>query len=239
MPLYGTQTPPMPGQAVLGYGPHGQAYNQLNPVAMTTSGIRPLSVAAVRVTPAGQATAPVVSQQTQQQLANYVPPAWTAAGKRLAAMQQQQFGMDFYGNPAATGGLSGAIANGGGYGNQAGVSTGIGGNLPNLSAFRNAIYNPASRVPGLTMAQQGELGQQYNNIFRPLIQRADLDLSRTGAEQLAGLNRQFQVGRANAGLGWANLGQRINEIGMDDILGQQGLQTDRLRLIASILGGMN
>lgn len=97
MPLYGTQAPPMPGQATLGYGPNGQVYNDHNPVVNTSSGIRPQSVVNNRyLSPGGIAMTPQQyasqGQQAgaqQQQVPVYRRPAGVTPSAFMAQQQQQ------------------------------------------------------------------------------------------------------------------------------------------------------
>lgn len=89
MGLYGTQAPPMPGQATLGYGPNGQVYNDHNPVVNTTSGVRPQSVTNNRyLSPAGIAMTPQqYGAQGQQQY--MAPNPFTHLGGSYGQPQQQ------------------------------------------------------------------------------------------------------------------------------------------------------
>ncbi len=83
--LYGNQAPPMPGQAVLGYGPVGQTYNMANPVVMTTSGIRPASVYA----------ASLRQQQPSPQVSTPQRPAGSMYAGSRAYIGNQQGGGGF------------------------------------------------------------------------------------------------------------------------------------------------
>lgn len=211
---YGTQTPPMPGQAVLGYGPSGQVYNQENPIAMTIGGLRPLS-ASRPVAAAGTATAPVVSQQTQMQMANQRPYAWTQRGKELAAMEQQRFGTDFYGGAGnlPTGGTGGTGQPGTGQ-YQTGITAGI---VP-PSVVQQAFGRMGVQGPGA-----GTVNTQYNDLMRQGMNQIGTQFGRDAAFDMANLDLAQQRARADTGLGYGNLLARLFEGNLANDRAQQGM----------------
>jgi hypothetical protein len=79
----------MPGQAILGYGPNGQVYNEHNPVVNTTSGVRPQSAVNNRyLSPSGHAMTPQqYGAQGQQQY--MAPNPFTRQGGSYGQPQQQ------------------------------------------------------------------------------------------------------------------------------------------------------
>lgn len=88
--LYGTQPTPMPGQANVGYGPAGQTYNMLNPVVMTTSGVRPASVYAASM-----------RQRPQQPMGGAKPGGGSmyAGSRAYMGNNRMQAGQQGSGNP--------------------------------------------------------------------------------------------------------------------------------------------
>jgi len=133
-------------------------------------------------------------------------------------------------NPGG-GGLLGAI--------RTGITGGGIGSTPYgaIDAARTTLRNPHISFPGVTPAQNAELARQYGQIFGQGLDRADTAMSRQAAEQLGELDRRLQAGRATSGIGYMNLGARLDEISLDDELGRAGIENDRLRLMAAILGG--
>ena len=218
MALYGTQTKPTPSGATLGYAPNGQIYNQNNPVAMTTSGVRPLSVANNRVTPAGQGSPNVYAPGEQQRLASIRPHAWTAAGKQQASQEQYQYGNDFYGNPAATGGLGGS----GGASGQPGTGqyqTGITAGIIPPSVVQQAFGSMGVKNgPGA-----GAANTQYNDLMRQGLNQVGTQFGRDAAFDMSNLDLAQQRARADAGLGAGNLLARLFEGNLANDRTQQGL----------------
>jgi len=230
MGLYGTQAPPMPGQANVGYGPGGGIFDTSNPVYQTQGGLRPGNAAGV----GGNAPAQGPYAQPAYQNAPRRPYAWTAAGKELASREQQHYGQDFYGNPAATPNNGGSTGGTGGGAGGIGVSTGINATLPPgaADAARMAMLRSAG-VP-LSGPQTGDLIGHYGDLTRSLLSADNVDLSRLGAFKQHGLQSAMEQARANEGIGWADLGARGDALNIQELLGQSGLFNDRLRLAGQL-----
>ncbi len=223
--LYGTQVQPRPGSASIGYGPAGQVYDPSNPVVMTTSGVRPASVVAASQRQMAQPQAPIPQRR---------PYAWTAAGKQLSAQEQSLFGNDLYNHPAATGSPTPSQGQGGAGGTGINVSTGINAALPMgaTSASTQAMLRSAG-VP-LSGAQIGDLTDQYGGLTRSLLSRDAVDLSRLGSFMEANSFNAMEQARANAGIGWGDIGAGFNALDIQDLLGNLGLYNDRLRLASAL-----
>ena len=229
--LYGTQAPPMPGQANVGYGPGGGIFDMSNPVYQTQGGLRPGNAAGV----GGNAPATGPYAQPAWQNAPRRPYAWTGPGKELAAREQQMYGQNFYGNPAATPGSgSGGTGSGGAGAGGTGVTTGISATLPPgvTDAARIAMLRSAG-VP-LSGAQSGDLIGHYGDLTRSLLSADNVDLARLGAFKQHGLQSGMEQARANAGIGWGNIGAGYDALQTQDLLGQLGLFGDRLRLAGGL-----
>lgn len=215
---YGTQTPAMPGQAVLGYGPSGQHYNQLNPVDAQG---RSLSAAGLGGTarPTGPYAQPAWQNAPQR------PYAWTAAGKALAAREQQVYGGDLYGNPGATGGLGqGGNAGGtGGTGGTGSYQTGITAGIIPPSVVQQAYGRMGIQGPG-----SGTVNTQYNDLMRQGLNQVGTQFGRDAAFDMANLNLAQQRARADTGLGYGNLLARLFEGNLANNRAQQGMTGDFL-----------
>lgn len=203
---YGTQSPPMPGQAVLGYGPSGQVYTPDNPVYMTPGGMRPGNAAGVGGTaaPTGPYAAPAYQNAPQR------PYAWTAPGKQLAAMEQARYGTNFYGG-------AGNLPTGGSQTPGTGqISNGItsGSVSPAAIARGVATFGQGGQAPGVPVspAAYGTMQNQYAGLMGQGLNTAALDFARNAAFQSADMNLAQQRARGDAGLGWGNLMARLSEL---------------------------
>jgi hypothetical protein len=205
---YGTQTPPMPGQAVLGFGESGRHYDPSNPVFMTQGGMRPGNAAGVGAN--APATGPYA--QPAYQNAPRRPHAWTAAGRALAAREQQVYGGDLYGNNAATGGLG----QGGNAGNNGQYNSGITAGAGNPAAIAQGVatFGMGGQAPGISVspAAYNTMNQQYSGLMGQAANTAALDFARNAAFQTADMNLAQQRARADAGVGYGNLLARIAEM---------------------------
>lgn len=212
---YGTQTPAMPGQAVLGYGPSGQHYNQLNPVDAQG---RSLSAAGLGGTarPTGPYAQPAWQNAPQR------PYAWTAAGKALAAREQQVYGGDLYGNNAATGGV-GQGGNAGGQPGTGSYQTGITAGIIPPSVVQQGYGRMGIQGPG-----SGTVGNQYNDLMRQGMNQVGTQFARDAAFDMSNLNLAQQRARADAGLGYGNLLARLFEGNLANNRAQQGMTGDFL-----------
>ncbi len=157
-----------------------------------------------------------------------------ASNMRKAMLEAKTGVTGFPGSVSGTGGIGGGIFGGG----SMGVSTGIdgGGFLPQLNSARG---NLLAGTPGLSGNQQSELSRLYGNIANPALRAADLSLSRTAAEQGADLDYEGQKARANASLGWGNLGARLSELNTNSQLQGMGNDNQLAAMILQMLqGGM-
>lgn len=147
------------------------------------------------------------------------PYAWTAAGRGLAAAEQQQYGTDFYGNPAATGnaGGSGGAPGAGTY--QTGITAGI---VP-PSVVQDAFGRMGIKGPG-----SGTVNTQYNDLMRQGLNQIGTQFGRDAAFDMADLNLAQQRARADLGLGAGNLLARLFEGNLANSRGTQGLTGDFL-----------
>jgi len=215
---YGTQTPAMPGQAVLGYGPSGRHYDQSNPVYMTPGGYRPGNAAGVAGTarPTGPYAQPAWQNAPQR------PHAWTAAGKALAAREQQVYGGDLYGNGAATGGL-GQGGNAGGQPGTGSYQTGITAGIVPPSVVQQAYGRMGIQGPGA-----GTVNGQYSDLMRQGLNQVGTQFGRDAAFDMANLNLAQQRARADTGLGYGNLLARLFEGNLANDRAQQGMSGDFL-----------
>lgn len=213
MPLYGTQVMARPGQAALGYGPAGQAYNTENPVAMTTSGVRPLSVAMNRVAP-HNAPAGSVSAATQWQMANPLPGS--RMGRETAGREQAQYGYDRYGN-VAPGGQTGGMGGVGSY--NSGLTAGI---VP-PSVVQQAFGRMGVAGPGA-----GTVNTQYDDLMRQGMNQIGTQFGRDAAFDMANLNLARQRAQGDLGLGYGNLLARLFEGNLANQRAQQNLSGDFL-----------
>lgn len=232
--LYGTQAPPMPGQAVLGYGPSGQHYNMQNPVYQTQGGIRPGNAAGV----GGNAPAsgpfaitPMrISPESQMQFANQKPHAWTALGKQQAS-QQQGGGMGGSGNPLLD------MLGGGGNINTSITPQNIYSPQQTNEAVNQAVASSSMPLPWLQNQFAGK-GMSVNSpaaISRAMVPYAQgLVQGQTAAAQIplqdATANAQHmlagQQAREVEGLDWARL-----------LTSAQGLNnSSRMNTLQSVLG---
>lgn len=235
---YGSQSAPMPGQANVGYGPAGAAYDPTNPVAYTASGPRPLSVAMNRVVPhnAPSGAAPV-SAATQWQMANPLPGS--RLGREAAAREQALYGVDRYGGTPAGGGAAGGGGTGGTAGGIGGdpfsIATGINATIPQgtLNASVNSMLRSAGvPVPGAAIPN---LARNYGDVTQALLSRDATDLSRQASFGLQDWLDQAERARANAGIGWGNVALQQQGLNIDEILGLGDLYGNSLNLLGNVL----
>lgn len=150
-----------------------------------------------------------------------------ALTQRLATSGNYQPGM----------GGNGTLGNVGG-GNTAGVVSGVNAAVPPgaINAARaNLLQGSATPLGG--MGQATALNNHYNNLMQSMLGASDIDMARKAAFQQAGLDYDLQTGRANSGLGWANLGSRFDELNNQSQFGNSASQTSRMQMLLDLLGG--
>lgn len=142
------------------------------------------------------------------------PYAWTAAGRGLAAAEQQRYGTDFYGNQAATGNVGGSGGTPGTGTYQTGVTAGI---VP-PSVVQDAFGRMGVAGPG-----SGTVNAQYNDLMRQGLNQLGTQFGRDAAFDMANLNLAQQRARADLGLGAGNLLARLFEGNLANDRATQGL----------------